>query len=143
MKKRKISILGSTGSIGRQALEVIEKLNDRFEIIALAGGSNIELLNEQIAKFKPKYASASNPKLILLDEPAAGMNPSETEELMKIIKKIRDTFKISILLIEHDMKLVMGICEWIKVISFGKEIATGTPTEIKNNKEVIAAYLGE
>ena len=64
MKKRKISILGSTGSIGRQALEVIEKLNDRFEIIALAGGSNIELLNEQIAKFKPKYASASNPKLI-------------------------------------------------------------------------------
>ena len=71
------------------------------------------------------------------------MNPIETEELMETIETVRKKYKTAILLIEHDMKLVMGICEWIKVISFGKEIATGKPDEIKANKEVIAAYLGE
>ena len=71
------------------------------------------------------------------------MNPIETEELMETIQIVRKKFNTAILLIEHDMKLVMGICEWIKVISFGKEIATGTPEEVRNNKEVITAYLGE
>ena len=94
-------------------------------------------------KLEIARALATNPKLLLLDEPAAGMNPNETIELMNTIKFVRDTFDMTILLIEHDMKLVMGICEWIKVISFGKEIATGTPVEIRNNKEVITAYLGE
>ena len=94
-------------------------------------------------KLEIARALASHPAILCLDEPAAGMNPIETEELMETIKIVREKFNTAILLIEHDMKLVMGICEWIKVISFGKEIATGTPTEIKNNKEVIAAYLGE
>ena len=87
-------------------------------------------------------ALASNPSLLLLDEPAAGMNPSETAELMENIVKIRDTFQIAILLIEHDMSLVMGICEGICVLNFGQIIAKGTPTEIQNNPEVIKAYLG-
>lgn len=94
-------------------------------------------------KLEIARALASHPSILCLDEPAAGMNPIETEELMETIKVVKDKFNTSILLIEHDMKLVMGICEWIKVISFGKEIATGTPEEIKNNKEVITAYLGE
>lgn len=94
-------------------------------------------------KLEIARALASHPAIICLDEPAAGMNPIETEELMETIKTVRFKFDTAVLLIEHDMKLVMGICEWIKVISFGKEIATGTPDEIKNNKEVITAYLGE
>ena len=88
-------------------------------------------------------ALATNPSLLLLDEPAAGMNPSETAELMENIVKIRDTFGIAILLIEHDMNLVMGICEGICVLNFGQIIAKGTPSEIQNNPEVIKAYLGD
>ena len=87
-------------------------------------------------------ALATSPKLLLLDEPAAGMNPSETAELMQNIKKIRDTFHLAILLIEHDMNLVMGICEGIAVLNYGKIIAKGTPDEIKSNPLVIEAYLG-
>ena len=87
-------------------------------------------------------ALGTNPSLLLLDEPAAGMNPSETAELMENIVKIRDTFQIAILLIEHDMSLVMGICEGICVLNFGQVIAKGTAEEIQNNPEVIKAYLG-
>jgi branched-chain amino acid transport system permease protein len=87
-------------------------------------------------------ALASNPKVLLLDEPAAGMNPSETAELMQTIKTIRGQFSVAILLIEHDMKLVMGICERIYVLNYGRVIAHGTPEEIRTNPEVIAAYLG-
>ena len=87
-------------------------------------------------------AHASKPKLLLLDEPAAGMNPQETEELMKLIDFIRRQFKLTILLIEHDMKLVMGICERIVVLNYGRIIASGTPDEIKNDPQVIKAYLG-
>ena len=87
-------------------------------------------------------ALATNPSLLLLDEPAAGMNPSETAELMENIVKIRDTFQIAVLLIEHDMSLVMGIYEGIAVLNFGQIIAKGTPEEIQNNPEVIKAYLG-
>ena len=94
-------------------------------------------------KLEIARALASKPSILCLDEPAAGMNPIETEELMETIETVRKKYKTAILLIEHDMKLVMGICEWIKVISFGKEIATGTPDQIKNNPEVISAYLGE
>jgi branched-chain amino acid transport system ATP-binding protein len=88
-------------------------------------------------------ALATNPSILLLDEPAAGMNPSETSELMENIKKIRDTFDIAILLIEHDMRLVMGICEGIAVLNYGRVIAKGVPEEIQNNHAVIEAYLGK
>ncbi len=87
-------------------------------------------------------ALATKPKILLLDEPAAGMNPSETAELMENIRRIRDTFNIAIMLIEHDMNLVMGICEGIAVLNFGQIIAKGTPDDIKNNETVIEAYLG-
>ena len=88
-------------------------------------------------------ALATSPKLLLLDEPAAGMNPSETAELTETIRRIRDEFNIAVLLIEHDMSLVMGICEGIAVLNFGRIIAKGTPDEIRNNPQVIEAYLGK
>lgn len=88
-------------------------------------------------------ALATGPKLLLLDEPAAGMNPQETEELMGMIRLVRDHFHIAILLIEHDMQLVMGICERITVLNYGMMLAQGTPEEIQGNPEVIKAYLGD
>jgi branched-chain amino acid transport system ATP-binding protein len=88
-------------------------------------------------------ALATNPKLLLLDEPAAGMNPFETQELMRLIRNIREQFNLTVLLIEHDMRLVMGICERVVVLDHGVEIAAGTPEEIRRNPKVIEAYLGE
>ena len=88
-------------------------------------------------------ALATDPKLLLLDEPAAGMNPTEKQSLMKLIRQIRDEFQIAVLLIGHDMSLVMGVCEKIMVLDYGVKIAEGTPKEISSNKRVIEAYLGE
>ena len=123
----------------KEALEILE-------VLGLSEYKDEEAQNLPYGKQRKleiARALASHPAILCLDEPAAGMNPIETEELMETIQIVRKKFNTAVLLIEHDMKLVMGICEWIKVISFGKEIATGVPEEIKNNKEVITAYLGE
>ncbi len=97
----------------------------------------------QQRKLEIARALATKPKLLLLDEPAAGMNPQETAELMDTIKLIRERYKITILLIEHDMKLVSGICEYLTVLNFGTELVSGTPSEVLNDHRVITAYLGE
>ena len=94
-------------------------------------------------KLEIARALATDPKLLLLDEPAAGMNPNETAELMDTIKFVRDTFEMTILLIEHDMKLVSGICEELTVLNFGEVLAQGETASVLNNPEVIKAYLGE
>ena len=122
-----------------EALEILEVLG--LKEYANEQAQNLPYGKQR--KLEIARALASHPAIICLDEPAAGMNPTETEELMETIKIVREKFNTAVLLIEHDMKLVMGICEWITVLSFGKVIATGTPDEIKNNKEVITAYLGE
>lgn len=96
----------------------------------------------QQRKLEILRALASSPKLLLLDEPAAGMNPTETHELMETIRKIRDMFGVGILLIEHDMGLVMGVCERIYVLNYGTLIANGTPEEIQADEKVVKAYLG-
>lgn len=123
----------------KEAMELLKifELDDQADVTAgnLPYGAQRRL---EIAR-----AMATHPKLLLLDEPAAGMNPQETEELMAMIRKVRDHFHIAILLIEHDMQLVMGICERITVLNYGMLLAEGTPAEIQNNPEVIKAYIGE
>jgi branched-chain amino acid transport system ATP-binding protein len=113
-----------------------------FNMESLADHNANSLSYGQQRKLEICRAMASNPKVLLLDEPAAGMNPIETEELMRTIKAIRERFHVAILLIEDDMRVVMGICERIYVLNYGRVIASGPPEEIRENKEVIAAYLG-
>ena len=122
-----------------KALELLEIFELKEYAYELAG--NLSYGGQR--KLEIARALATNPKLLLLDEPAAGMNPLETEELMKTIKFIRDKFNIAILLIEHDMNLVMNICERIYVLNYGMLLAKGSPEEIKSNPEVIKAYLGD
>ena len=114
-----------------------------FDMADLADANAANLPYGKQRQLEIARALATNPKLLLLDEPAAGMNPSETQLLMDTIRLIREKFKIAILLIEHDMKLVMGICQRMVVLDYGMIIATGKPDEIKNNPRVIEAYLGE
>lgn len=118
------------------------KLLELFKIDSKAEEKAKNLPYGEQRKLEIVRALASDPKLLLLDEPAAGMNPQETKELMDLIAFIRNEFKLTILLIEHDMKLVMGICERIMVLNYGRIIATGNPEEIQSNPEVVKAYLG-
>jgi branched-chain amino acid transport system ATP-binding protein len=121
-----------------QALYLLEQVNLRNH----AYDSATSLPYGEQRRLEIVRALATQPKLLLLDEPAAGMNPQESEELMKFIKKIRTDFGISILLIEHHMQVVMGICDRMYVLEYGNTIAEGTPKEISSNQKVIDAYLG-
>lgn len=122
-----------------KAIELLKifNLDSKADVIA----SNLPYGEQR--KLEIARALATDMKVLLLDEPAAGMNPTETADLLKCIKIIREKFGIAILLIEHDMSLVMNVCERIQVISFGQTIASGLPDEIANNQEVIEAYLGK
>ena len=135
--------LPSDWSAEKKAHETAMELLSIFDMQHMASWESGSLPYGAQRRLEIVRALATSPKVLLLDEPAAGMNPSETAELMQNIKKIRDTFHLAILLIEHDMNLVMGICEGIAVLNYGKIIAKGTPDEIKSNPLVIEAYLGQ
>lgn len=122
-----------------KAMEILKV----FELDSYADTFASNLPYGKQRKLEIARALATNPKLLLLDEPAAGMNPNETAELMETIELIRKKFGVTILLIEHDMKLVSGICEYLYVLNFGTELANGTPDVVLNDPKVITAYLGE
>ena len=136
----------NVGKIGEEEKEFDVRTDELLEIFGLTNVGDEyarSLPYGEQRKVEIIRALATSPKLLLLDEPAAGMNPTEKSELMSLIKMIKEKFGISILLIEHDMGVVMGVCERIFVLDYGKKIAERIPEEIKNNPKVIEAYLGE
>ena len=134
------------GSYRKKEKQMDEKAMELLSVFGLDGVADYRAANLPYGKQRKleiARALATEPKLLLLDEPAAGMNPNETEELMETIEVVRKRFGVTILLIEHDMKLVSGICEYLYVLNFGRLLAEGTPKEVLSNPEVVKAYLGE
>lgn len=134
------------GSYHRKEKQMNEKAMEILKVFDLDGQWDYKAANLPYGKQRKleiARALATDPKLLLLDEPAAGMNPNETGELMETIQLVRERYGVTILLIEHDMKLVTGICEYLYVLNFGKLLAEGTPGEVLSNPEVVTAYLGE
>lgn len=134
------------GSYRKKEKQMDEKAMELLRVFDLDGVADYKAANLPYGKQRKleiARALATNPKLLLLDEPAAGMNPNETEELMETIEIVRKRFGVTVLLIEHDMKLVSGICEYLYVLNFGRLLAEGTPKEVLSNPEVVKAYLGE
>ena len=125
--------------INDKAMEILKVFN--LENFADINADNLPYGQQR--KLEIARALATNPKLLLLDEPAAGMNPNETQELMDTIRFVRDNFDMTVLLIEHDMRLVAGICEELTVLNFGTELAQGKPDVVLKNPEVVTAYLGD
>ena len=141
-----LSSILRTGAYWREEEEIDRKARELLSIFHMEGEADSKAANLPYGKQRKLEivrAMATGAKVLLLDEPAAGMNPTETAELMDAIATIREKFQLSILLIEHDMSLVMGICERILVLDYGNIIASGTPFEVANNPMVIAAYLGD
>lgn len=133
------SAINETEALKRQAMELLDLVN----LADIADVRSRDLPYGKQRRLEIARALGTQPKLLLLDEPAAGMNPQEKMELLEMVKKIRDELQITVLLIEHDMKFVMNLCERILVLDHGEEIAHGTPDVIRNDPKVIAAYLGE
>jgi len=134
------------GRFSRRERMITERAQDLLAVFGLQD-RQLELARNlpygEQRRLEIARALAAEPRLLLLDEPAAGMNPAETETLMGLIRFVLDEFKLTILLIEHQMRVVMGICEWITVMDFGQVIARGTPDQIRRNEDVIVAYLGK
>jgi len=134
------------GRFGREERRLTERAQELLSVLRLEDrqletAKNLPYGEQR--RLEIARALATEPQLLLLDEPAAGMNPTESEALMELIRFVRDRFNLSILLIEHQMRVVMGICEWITVMDFGEVIARGTAREIQSNERVIEAYLGK
>lgn len=136
---RLLSYFKNEKAMNKEAMDILKV----FDLDKEASVTAENLPYGKQRKLEIARALATHPKLLLLDEPAAGMNPNETEELMKTIRFVRDEFDMTILLIEHDMRLVSGICEQLTVLNFGMELAKGETSAVLNNPEVITAYLGE
>lgn len=145
----KYSLFGSlfhAGAYAKKEAAMDQKATEILKVFDLDSVSDLNAANLPYGKQRKleiARALATAPQFLLLDEPAAGMNPNETAELMETIQLVREKFGVTILLIEHDMKLVAGICEYLYVLNFGRELAKGTPKEVLNNQDVITAYLGE
>ena len=134
------------GSYRKKERAMDERAMELLRVFGLEGVADYQAANLPYGKQRKleiARALATDPKLLLLDEPAAGMNPNETGELMETIELVRKKFGVTVLLIEHDMKLVSGICEYLSVLNFGRLLAEGTPAEVLQNPEVVTAYLGE
>ena len=134
------------GSYRKKERAMDERAMELLRVFGLEGVADYQAANLPYGKQRKleiARALATDPKLLLLDEPAAGMNPNETGELMETIELVRKKFGLTVLLIEHDMKLVSGTCEYLYVLNFGRLLAEGTPAEVLQNPEVVTAYLGE